>query len=947
MKKTLFIAFLCLVLSACSLTGKTGAEGTDITAQNPESEFSSEESMTETAESYAPLPEPAEEKPGETSEKTSPAASPNGEASETTQSGDTNFKPSETPRASIFEYDTTRFEMVDEIIDVPPNGLIPRYAPTKFGGFVNKRGEYIIEPVYTFVTGFNEFGAACVADESGVFLINAREEVLSEKFTHDYRFSYLTNGLYAVADSAGVLNRIINSQGDEVYAANNLKLEMNGLQGSNLSLLNYRAENFQLDNNNSEGSNLVSFRVMDEYIFSCTEQKLTKITEDIPYEDKLKLAPYRQIGGRIFYNDETGENAVYVNGEILTVNSAAEHKNLLLVKTGTDINIYDKNGEIVFSVKSAGNGRISYDLRFSILGDDFLLRAGKTSYYLDFTKGLQKQYSFAFEEAAKNERYWFLKGGNKIYRIERETAEYTMFNFNRDYHLDLGANESGFCYTRGGKTYAADNDGNLIFNTGFSDIYTDCGHFVINNNNKITILRDKEKTLALEDFPEADITFESLNTQNYKTNSKLYAYAAKEQSVSFLPTENELPAKGRYVQNGETMEYTEQTPFSYFSILNCTPGAGYYADYNFQLGINNGASPGTYINFENGKYKKYAYNYEKRIFEEQEKEPDIIKIGLHNSSLETAVTFYKNLFTELGLQVYQDEETGVITASTYGYNPQGDELSEIISKITYEPPFALPIIDGATSIIPFAKLLYSSHNNVSAKAADESVNFSTTHPAYLSLFGGYAEVIMVLMPSEEEKILAEASGSEYEYIPFAKEGFVFFTNINNPVNNLSTEQIKKIYTGEITNWSEAGGNDEEILPFQRDVNSGSQTLMDAIFMKGEKMAPPVNGAFIFTQMGEIIDSAAEYENSQNAIGYSVQSFAESMHKNENVKLLSVDGVYPSRENIKSGAYGYTANYYLVLRKTQPEESNARRFAEFVLSEEGQRLAELGGLVPLN
>ena len=65
--------------------------------------------------------------------------------------------------------------------------------------------------------------------------------------------------------------------------------------------------------------------------------------------------------------------------------------------------------------------------------------------------------------------------------------------------------------------------------------------------------------------------------------------------------------------------------------------------------------------------------------------------------------------------------------------------------------------------------------------------------------------------------------------------FVFYVNSSNPVSSLTTEQIQKIYTGEITNWNELGGNNEKIVPLQRPVNSGSQTGMLSLVMKGKQL----------------------------------------------------------------------------------------------------------------
>ena len=101
-----------------------------------------------------------------------------------------------------------------------------------------------------------------------------------------------------------------------------------------------------------------------------------------------------------------------------------------------------------------------------------------------------------------------------------------------------------------------------------------------------------------------------------------------------------------------------------------------------------------------------------------------------------------------------------------------------------------------------------------------------------------ADLILVVEPSEDEINYAKEKNVELQYDKVVNEGFVFFVNAKNPVDSLTLEQIQKIYSGEITNWSEVGGNDEKILAYQRPENSGSQTGMLSLVMKGIKMKKP-------------------------------------------------------------------------------------------------------------
>ena len=119
--------------------------------------------------------------------------------------------------------------------------------------------------------------------------------------------------------------------------------------------------------------------------------------------------------------------------------------------------------------------------------------------------------------------------------------------------------------------------------------------------------------------------------------------------------------------------------------------------------------------------------------------------------------------------------------------------------------------------------------------ARQYIFHNTTHNAYVNLIEGNADIIFVTPPSEEELAYAEKLGVELEVIPMLRDGFVFFVNENNPVNNVAFQDIVDIYSGTITNWKQLGGEDKEIIAYQREENSGSQTGMLKRVMKDTPM----------------------------------------------------------------------------------------------------------------
>ena len=111
-----------------------------------------------------------------------------------------------------------------------------------------------------------------------------------------------------------------------------------------------------------------------------------------------------------------------------------------------------------------------------------------------------------------------------------------------------------------------------------------------------------------------------------------------------------------------------------------------------------------------------------------------------------------------------------------------------------------------------------------------------THDGYMNLIHGDADIILVARPpSQDELHAAQLRGVDLEVTPIALDAFVFLVNKENPVEDLTLENIRASYTGEITHWSELGGNVVEIHTYQRNRNSGSQELMEKLVMRGALM----------------------------------------------------------------------------------------------------------------
>ncbi len=257
-----------------------------------------------------------------------------------------------------------------------------------------------------------------------------------------------------------------------------------------------------------------------------------------------------------------------------------------------------------------------------------------------------------------------------------------------------------------------------------------------------------------------------------------------------------------------------------------------------------------------------------------------------------------------------------------------------------------PRVDGSTANIPLGILLAQKTAGVTADEADVMTNFTTTPYAYSSLVARNSDILLVYEGSADTKKMLNDTNIQLESYPIGLDALVFIVNETNPVNSLKTTDIQMIYQGKITNWKEVGGNDEPIVAYQRNEESGSQALMRKLVMKDlpmakapQKLAP--------MEMGGLIEELASFNNTGNSIGYSVYYYAKNMYTQPGLKFIAVDGVDPSNETIANKSYPHINEFYAIIRKEEPNDSNTRRLLNYILSPEGEKTIEEAGYIAIN
>ncbi len=262
----------------------------------------------------------------------------------------------------------------------------------------------------------------------------------------------------------------------------------------------------------------------------------------------------------------------------------------------------------------------------------------------------------------------------------------------------------------------------------------------------------------------------------------------------------------------------------------------------------------------------------------------------------------------------------------------------------------MPTIDGSTSTYPFTQAVYGALFCNGQTHEKFPIKHSKSHTSYQRLINGEVDMLFAsVYPASDILKMAEDKGVELELIPIAYDAMVFFTNKDNPTTGLTKEQISNIYVNDAyDNWSEVGGSNALLYPYCRNNDSGSHAQMEKHFLNGNEIHPEVQKETSYTMSNVLTDvMAAKTDNPLGyGLGYSIYYYYHNMDMfydvHNNLKLLAIDGVYPTDETIADGTYPLSNNTYIVIRKDTPENAPARKMAEFMLTEAGQDCVEHAG-----
>lgn len=281
--------------------------------------------------------------------------------------------------------------------------------------------------------------------------------------------------------------------------------------------------------------------------------------------------------------------------------------------------------------------------------------------------------------------------------------------------------------------------------------------------------------------------------------------------------------------------------------------------------------------------------------------------------------------------------------SSYTYEKES-EAFHFGEQATLRLTEDFPVIEGSTSLGALIKSLPPAVYVRRDPFHDwhrQYARVTKTPAAYANLIAGECDIIFAFHPSPAQLESAEKAGRPLRPTPVGREAFVFFVNPRNPVQEVSVDQLRGIYSGRIANWRDVGGPDETIIPFQRRKDSGSQSRMER-FMAGSELMEPVREHRIW-DMGGIVSQVSRYHNYRSAIGYSFLFYIRHMTRDGVVRMLRVDGAEPTLAAIRDGSYPLTDEIYAVT--TDHSTPNTRLLIDWLLTPQGQRFVTAAGFAP--
>lgn len=243
------------------------------------------------------------------------------------------------------------------------------------------------------------------------------------------------------------------------------------------------------------------------------------------------------------------------------------------------------------------------------------------------------------------------------------------------------------------------------------------------------------------------------------------------------------------------------------------------------------------------------------------------------------------------------------------------------------------IMEGSTTVLPIAQKAAEVYMRKNSNA-DISVRGGGSGVGISSLIDGTCDIANSSRPVKDTELdKAVTNGKNFKAHVIAMDGIAIIVNSSNTINGLTKNQVKDIYTGKISNWSQLGGNDGKIVVISRDTSSGTFEAFGELALNKEKVRPDA----IMQASNQAV--ASTVARTPGGIGYVGLGFISL-----SVKALEIDGVSPSKETVLNNKYPIGRPLFMY---TNGEPKGlAKEVIDFIKSSEGQKLVEEDGFVPM-
>lgn len=269
------------------------------------------------------------------------------------------------------------------------------------------------------------------------------------------------------------------------------------------------------------------------------------------------------------------------------------------------------------------------------------------------------------------------------------------------------------------------------------------------------------------------------------------------------------------------------------------------------------------------------------------------------------------------------------------------DLNGLYSELFADGDF--PVMDSSTARKPLVQNIYRFFCLDTGYGGAEPL-CSTTHGAWMNIADKKADIALLAAPTDEEKAYLAERGVEVEMKLYGGDGLVFIGNSACSVTDLTLDQVRAIFRGEIKNWNELGGADHAIRVLYRDDQSGSQRLFEKmLFPDGDV---PDFEALGFERLDEMSTLVSACLDDPYAIGYSIMTYLNDVYSNEALLAFSLNGYAATSENVRTGDYPLGTKGYVVIRSDEPEGSPARRLYNWFGSPLSDTFLTSCGITPL-